>query len=332
MKTILYIEDKAHVRENFIRMMDRTGFFNVLSASTALEAVDLVEKLIVDIVIIGRQISAKEVDVLDHYLKQHPNIKLIAMAGRKSPLANILKAFEYKIQFETPLDINLFVDTLLSEFEIDSGGQIRGITIASFLQMIELEGNTCTISVMANGKRGIIYCDGGTPIDAEIGDKKGIDAAYEILGLENTYIALEHNLPDRKKTINTSLMRLLLESGRMKDENGPNRTENRRYRRFECDLPVNFFYGEGTYTGRITNISLNGLFIKTKGPFVVGKEIRIDLYSVTMDRGCQMTGVIIRRDDNGMGITFPLSGINHMAILRTIIHEVQHFQDDALAN
>lgn len=332
MKTILYIEDKVHVRENFIRMMDRTGFFKVLSASKALEAIDLVEKIRVDIVIIGRQITAREVDVLDHYLKQHNDIKLIAMTGRKSPLANILKAFEYKIQFETPLDIGLFVETLLSEFEVDSGGQIRGISIAAFMQMIELEGKTCTINVMANGKRGTIYCDGGNLIDAEIGDMKGNDAAYEILGMENTFIEMEHNLPDREKTINTSLMRLLLESGRRKDECGPKRIENRRYRRFECDLPVNFFYGEGSYTGRITNISLNGLFIETKGPFVVGKEINIALYSVTMDRGCRMDGVIVRKEDNGMGITFPLSGINHMAILRTIIHEVQHIQGELLAN
>lgn len=45
-----------------------------------------------------------------------------------------------------------------------------------------------------------------------------------------------------------------------------------------------------------------------------------------------MKGVIVRKEDNGMGITSPLSGINHMAILRTIIHEVQHIHLELLSN
>ena len=98
MKTILYIEEKPNVRENFIRMINDVGLFKVLTAGTALEAIDLVEKIKIDSIIVGRQITAKEVDILDQYLRQHKEIKLILMVERKSKVASILKAFEYNIQ------------------------------------------------------------------------------------------------------------------------------------------------------------------------------------------------------------------------------------------
>ena len=102
MKTILYIEEKPNVRENFIRMINEVGLFKVLTAGTALEAIDLVERIIIDSIIVGRQINDKEVDILVKYLRMHKEIKLITMVERKSKVASILKAFEYNIQFETP--------------------------------------------------------------------------------------------------------------------------------------------------------------------------------------------------------------------------------------
>ena len=130
------------------------------------------EKIKIDSIIVGRQINAKEVDILHHYLSQHKAIKLILMAERKSKVSSILKAFEYKIQFETPLDLNLLLETLLSEFDIDYGGQLRGIGVAAFLQMIELEAKTCKIKVTQAGKVGYLYCESGNLIEAEIDDLK----------------------------------------------------------------------------------------------------------------------------------------------------------------
>jgi hypothetical protein len=64
------------------------------------------------------------------------------MAAKKSHVAGMFKAFEYKMQFEVPVDIALLLERLLDEFGFDSGGQLRGISVASFLQMIELEGKS----------------------------------------------------------------------------------------------------------------------------------------------------------------------------------------------
>jgi hypothetical protein len=323
MKTVLYIEEKPNVRENVIRMIDGVGFFKVLTASTAYEAIDLVEKIKIDILIIGRQVTAKEVDILGNYLRQHPDIKLFMMAERKSKVASILKAFEYKIQFEMPLDMNLLLETLLSEFETNYGGQLRGISLPSFLQMIELEGKTCMIKVMTSGKVGYLYCENGDLIEAEIGELKGKEAAFAILDLENVLLLLDYDMPKKEKSITAPLMSLILESGRRIDEKPPKPKENRKYKRFACSLPVSFFYGEWSHNGTISNISLSGVFLETKGPFPVGKEVQIALYSPSLDKGCRMSGVIVRKEADGIGVEFLPATINQMAILRTVIHEAQ---------
>lgn len=323
MKTILYIEERPHVRENLIRLLNGLGdFFKVITAGSVLEAIDLLEMIKVDIVIAGTKITAKEMDLLDHRLRQHKETKLIVMAQRKSKFANLLKAFEYKIQFELPVDVNLLLEMILSEFDIQSGGQLRGVSIAAFLQMIELEDRTCTIEVLSGGRRGVLYCRKGALIDAEIEGFTGKEGAFEILGMENPLVVFDYHLPERERRIDNPLMSLLLESGRIKDETPEKKNEKRRYKRFKCALPISFVYDQWTHQGEIRNISLSGAYLATREPFSIGQEVQISFYSQSLDKGCQIRGQIVRRDSKGLGIEFGKSTINEMAILRTVIHEV----------
>ncbi len=323
MKTVLYIEERPYVRENFIKLLSGPGdFFKVVAAGSVVEAIDLLQLVKTDIVIAGTKMTAKEMDLLDHQLRQYKETKFIVLAERKSKLAKLVKAFEYKIQFELPVDVNLLLEMIMAEFDIDSGGQLRGISIAAFLQMIELEDKTCTIVVSSEGKRGCLYCHSGDLIDAEIDDLTGKEGAFAILTMENPLIVVDYQLPDRERNINVPLMSLLLESGRMKDETPEKKNEKRRYKRFKCSLEISFIYDEWTHQGKISNISLSGVYLETKGPFSVGKKITVSFFSHSLDKGCQIGGVIVRRDSNGLGIEFGSATINQMAILRTVIHEV----------
>lgn len=323
MKTVLLIERLPHVRDNFIKLLSsQISLFNVATADTVAEAIDLLEEMKVDVVVTGRQISTADVALLDQRLRQYPDSKLIVMADRKSQVAGLLKAFEYKIQFETPVDIPLLLETLLSEFDINYGGQLRGITIASFLQMIELDGQTCMIKVLSGAKTGYLYCTEGELIEAQLEPLTGKEAAFAILELENPLITVDYQIQEKKRTIQDSLMSLLLESGRLKDEQKPKQNERRRYKRVPCALPVEFVYKEWSYKAVISNISLSGIFIQTENPFSLGDEMDIAFYSQTLEKGCTITGEVVRRATNGIGIELKPMGINQMAILRTIINEV----------
>jgi CheY-like chemotaxis protein len=64
MKTILYVEDKQHVRENVVRLLSGPGdFFKILTAATVYEAIDLLEMIRVDLVITGRQINSSRAGI-----------------------------------------------------------------------------------------------------------------------------------------------------------------------------------------------------------------------------------------------------------------------------
>ena len=323
MKTILFIEERPYVRENFIKLLTGPGdFFKVVTAGSVVEAVDLLGMVQVEIVIAGTKMTPKEMDLLDSRLRGHKQTKLVVLAERNSKLAKFVKAFEYKIQFELPVDVNLLLEMIMSEFGIESGGQLRGISISAFLQMIELEDKNCTIQVSSGGKKGALYCRNGDLIDAEIDALVGKEAAFEILGMENPLIVVDYQLEERESRIEVPLMSLLLESGRMKDETPEKKNEKRRYKRFNCSLKVSFAYDEWTHQGEIRNISLSGAYLSTKGPFSVGRPITISFFSQSLDKGCQIGGVIVRRDEEGLGIEFSAATINQMAILRTVIHEV----------
>lgn len=323
MKTLLFIEEKLHVRENFMRLLERpAGFFKVLWADTAEKALEIIQTIKIDIIVTGRHVSAKELLLLDQYLRQRSTIRLIVMAERKSRIAGMLKAFEYQIQFDVPVDLSLLLDTLLDEFELQEGGYLRGIGVGSFLQMVELEAKTCIIKVFKGTHSGSLFCYDGELIEAEYADLTGKEAAFRILAMEEPLISIEYSRFEKSKSITIPLMSLLLESGRRNDENRTRKKEKRRYKRFNCEMSVEFSYDGWSHQGILRDLSLGGALLETGEPFAAGAEIEVSLYSQSLNRGCRIVSIIVRKTPNGFGIDFATLSINQMAILRTIINEV----------
>lgn len=98
-------------------------------------------------------------------------------------------------------------------------GQIKGINLASFLQIVQMEKSTCTLNIKSGDKSGVLYIQDGELIDAET--KSGIlhlDAALEIIAWEKSSIELNKSLDKVERFINMPLMTLLMEGTRLKDE------------------------------------------------------------------------------------------------------------------
>ena len=323
MKTILFIEDKPHVRENFVKLLTgQLGFFKALSSPTALAATDVMEKIHVDAVITGIHLNAKEIDLLDNQLRKFPGTKLIVMSGKKSPVADLLRTFEYAVQVDQPADANALLDVLLKEFNIDDGGQMRGIGLTSFLQMIELESKTCTLKIISCRNIGYLYCKSGELIEAEAAGVNGKPAAFQILSWEKPLICVDYGSMLKEKTIQGPLMSLLLESGCISDERQGEASEKRRYKRTACALTAEFDVNEWTYKGVICDISLGGSFIKTNEPISVGQKISLTLVSQSLGKSIAVGGKIVRRSQEGIGVEFGALSMNQRNIIRTVIEEV----------
>jgi hypothetical protein len=107
---------------------------------------------------------------------------------------------------------------MTSEVINNISGQIAGVNLSSFLQMIEMEQKTCTIKIFTKKNMGRIFFCKGELIDATTIHLKNADALYDILTWENIVIEVDENKNRRKNVINLPLMHLLMESARHSDE------------------------------------------------------------------------------------------------------------------
>lgn len=101
--------------------------------------------------------------------------------------------------------------------DIEVGGQIQGISLGSFLQIVHMDKTTCTLKIYSNDDIGYLYLKDGALVAAETGQLENVEAAYEILSWNKAVIIIDNApIPDQKITV--SLMSILMEGLRRKDE------------------------------------------------------------------------------------------------------------------
>jgi hypothetical protein len=123
---------------------------------------------------------------------------------------------------EKPVDFEELTQLILALLEQDfTGGTLTGISLPSFLQLIEMEQNTCLMDIKTmDGRQGLLYFNKGVLYDAVFGDRTAEDAAVYLFTLDDVKISFR-NLPTKKlkRRIKKKLMRLIMEGARLKDEN-----------------------------------------------------------------------------------------------------------------
>ncbi len=98
-----------------------------------------------------------------------------------------------------------------------NGSSFQGISLESFLQMLEHERKSCTIDVQSEDVKGSFFFQEGELIDAECGQQRGIDAAYGLLALKDPVFKVS-NAMDRMRRIEDPLPRILLTAASRSDE------------------------------------------------------------------------------------------------------------------
>jgi hypothetical protein len=97
-------------------------------------------------------------------------------------------------------------------------GKLLGISLPSFLQMIESEQKSCTLRVTYQGKTGYLYIKNGKLIAAEADSLSKEKAAYEIIVWDEPVIEIKDTFPAKEKEISQPLMAILMEAYRLRDE------------------------------------------------------------------------------------------------------------------
>jgi len=99
----------------------------------------------------------------------------------------------------------------------NAGGRIGGVSLASFLQMLEQERKTCTLVVESEDRSGRLYFNEGDLIDAECGDEVGQEAVYTLLTWQGPSFRVTEG-EDRLQRITLPLAHILLQAATRQDE------------------------------------------------------------------------------------------------------------------
>ncbi|MFQ3580669.1 MAG: response regulator [Chloracidobacterium sp.] len=222
MKQVLLVEDDSAIVQIVSKWLSRhREELNVVTAEHGRAALEILAQHPVDIVVTDLQMPVMDgFELIAHLLSEQIQLPIIVMTAMavsdaETRLSNI-GAFPV---LRKPLSITTLYNTICNELDARRQGVIQGLTLASFLQLLEVERKSCVLRVTKSGRVGYLYFEDGALIHAETGEVGGEAAAFDILlweGVQLQMTALPAVPPPR--TLHDRLMGLLMEAFRRRDE------------------------------------------------------------------------------------------------------------------
>jgi CheY-like chemotaxis protein len=223
MDNVLIVDDSEmlmnYLEESFAKYRDKFAYF---LAKDGLEAIEILKNETIALLVTDLQMPKIDgLGLLAYTNKYHPNIPCIVMSAHGTPS---IKQTLHKdiLQFiEKPFTAEALAKAIIVALKRGlPDGSLSGISIVSFLQMIEMEQKTCLFEVeVPDNPKGFFYFKGGELHHAVCGELKGVEAAIKMVQMENPTINFRKP-PGRKipRGIQMKLTPLILEAARRKDE------------------------------------------------------------------------------------------------------------------
>ncbi len=225
MDNILIVDDnQVLIKLITTKLKKYADRFNVITAQNGEEAIDILDKEEISLIVTDLNMPKVDGMQLLIYKNQHySEIPCIIMTAHST--AKIKKRLQQEvinyIEKKESNYIDELVEAIFKALEKDIPvGTLQGISIASFLQMIEMEQKTCLFEVHAPDKpKGVFYFEDGVLYDAVYGSERGVEAAIKMIQLDSLKINFRKH-PDKalKRRINVDLIALIMEAMRLKDE------------------------------------------------------------------------------------------------------------------
>ncbi|MFO7606411.1 MAG: response regulator [Desulfurivibrionaceae bacterium] len=224
MKKILLVDDEKNFLLSLADMLKANkNDFSVETAGNGKEASGIIDSQKIDLVV--TDLNMPEMDgfeLIAHISQVDPEIPVIAMTAYGTPemesRLNNMGAFQY---IEKPIDFDSLLNMINEGLKKGSTqGHVAGISLPSFMQLLELDKKTCTLHIKAARGTGDMYFSQGELLAAKTGKLQGQDAAFEIINWENPEIVIENacKIKTEDREIEVPMGFLLIESARMKDE------------------------------------------------------------------------------------------------------------------
>ena len=226
MNTVLVVDDDQGFLLSLQDMCkEHAETFQVVTAGNGKEALAILAAQPVHLVVTDLKMPEMDgFEFISQMSRRRNTVPVIAMTAFGTPemedrLMN-MGAFQY---IEKPVDFLLLLQKIKDGLAAGGRGHVSGISLPSFLQLLELDHKTCTIMAKAGGRTGLLFFHDGSLINAYAEPLSGLDAAFEIISWDHAEIEIHNFCQNRKRTIEAPLGFILIEGARLSDERAEQR-------------------------------------------------------------------------------------------------------------
>jgi CheY-like chemotaxis protein len=221
MKRVLVVDDEPAILFGLSEALaDARRGIAVVTAAGGHEALQILESQKIDLVLTDLRMPEVDGFELLAYLRRDlPHVPVILMtahgADELARVGGVADEFEC---FSKPIDLSALRQHIQDRIAQRVRGKVENISLASFLQLLEMERKTCTLSVVAGAHHGKLYFRGGRLIGAEADGQTGQQAALEIVTWDQADVEISDLAPGVEPTLDGGLQFFLMEGMRLKDE------------------------------------------------------------------------------------------------------------------
>jgi len=238
MFSVLVVDDDENIRKvvdlgltDYFRKMHQSGALSdddkimITIAKDGAEAIAIMQKRPASLVVTDIQMPRiNGLKLLSYMSEYHKDIPCIVMTGYSSPTVKQKVIRDIIHYIEKPFKIDKLGKMILSVLlDKKKDWKKQGMSIASFLQLIEMEGQSCLLQIETpNEKMGYLYIKDGQLYEAVFEGLEGKDAALKLIPMEAVKINIL-KLPSKRlqKRIEVkNLMTLTIEAMKAAEEAG----------------------------------------------------------------------------------------------------------------
>ncbi len=220
--TVLLVDDEPlflrTIADGFSAMADR---LTLLTAPNGRAALTILESCPVDLVVTDLKMPEMDgFELIANLSRLCPEVPVIVMTAFGTPdIEKRLDVHGISCFIDKPLDFPALRAKVLEALEARASGHLSGVSLPTFLQVIEADRKTCSVRVRSEGQEGLLHFKKGELVDAQLGALRGDDAALVLVGLEEPEIEVVSARVAQAKRTHMTLREVLLEGFRLKDEN-----------------------------------------------------------------------------------------------------------------
>ncbi len=220
MRTVLVVHPEQAFLQRARQTLGGEGVgFLLRTARTPSEALALLRLEAMDLAVVHRSVASPSagglLSAMDNEHRAVPVLILLPPMASPEALAPDLGVLD---QIPEPVEVSQLVRPILDALAVCARGQLKGVSLASFLQVVAMERKTCTLRVRAAGRAGVLHFLQGELLQAEFGVARGLEAAYAILAWDAPEIVVERLAGARERQIFVPLQELLFDAARARDE------------------------------------------------------------------------------------------------------------------